>query len=190
MPRLASRIHTYCACSIVYVGQLTRDAPVCRRQAEARLCTLKRRRAVRRHLEGGILDVALLGCAGMPLGVGIVRAAEPLAAALAILLSAFVAGFIHARNSLAGLFLGLDGCCRHRSSAANACRQEGGCQWAGSTTPTLFTPLQAIYTRPSTVAAILRTVPPPEGILVRAMVSVLGSNRTIVFGFTPASLYQ
>ena len=59
-------------------------------------------------------DVALLGGAGMPLGVGVVRAAEPLAAALAILLSAFVAGLVYARNPLAGLFLGLNGWSRHR----------------------------------------------------------------------------
>jgi hypothetical protein len=40
-----------------------------------------------------------------------------------------------------------------------------GCR---STTATLFTPLHARYRRPSEVAAILRTVPPPEGIVVRA----------------------
>src|SRR5689334_2090764 len=39
---------------------------------------------------------------------------------------------------------------------------------AASTTPTLFSPLQAIYTRPSGVAAMFRTVPPPEGIAARA----------------------
>src|SRR5204863_5625161 len=63
-------------------------------------------------------------------------------------------------------------------------------QRAGSTTPTLLTPLHAIYTRPSEVAVIFRTVPPPEGMLARAKLSVFGSNRTIVFGFTPDSLYQ
>src|SRR6266446_10400423 len=67
---------------------------------------------------------------------------------------------------------------------------EEGCQRAGSTTPTLLTPLHAIYTRPSEVAAIFRTVPPPEGMFARAKLSVFGSNRTIVFGFTPDSLYQ
>ena len=59
-------------------------------------------------------DVALLGCAGMPLGVGEMRAAEPLAAALAILLSDFVAGFVYARNALTGLFLRLNGWSGHR----------------------------------------------------------------------------
>jgi hypothetical protein len=69
------------------------------------------------HLSGRgeeFSDVALLGRAGMPLGVGVVGAAEPLAAALAILLSAFVAGLVYARNSLAGLLLGLKGWSRHR----------------------------------------------------------------------------
>src|SRR6266571_5188030 len=65
-----------------------------------------------------------------------------------------------------------------------------GCQRAGSTTPTLSTPLHAIYTRPSEVAAIFRTVPPPEGIFARANPSVFGSNWMMVFGFTPDSLYQ
>jgi len=51
--------------------------------------------------------VALLRRAGVPFRIGIVRATEPLAAALAILLRAMVARFIHARDSLAGLFLGL-----------------------------------------------------------------------------------
>src|SRR5690349_7297693 len=76
-----------------------------------------------------------------------------------------------------------------RSPRQRCCCQEGG-QWAGTTTPTLFTPLHAIYTRPSTVAAILRTVPPPDGIFVRAIASVLGSKRSSVFGCTPDSLYQ
>src|SRR5207247_617954 len=67
---------------------------------------------------------------------------------------------------------------------------EEGHQRAGSTTPTLLTPLHAIYTRPSEVAAIFRTVPPPEGMLARAKLSVFGSNRTMVLGFTPDSLYQ
>src|SRR5215467_14807903 len=120
MPPLASRIHMYRACSIVYVCWRARDClpastgsrlpqkPACGKQG--------------RPYNGGRCssDVALLGCAGMPLGVGKVRAAEPLAAALAILLSAVVAGFIHARDSLAGLFLWLDGWCRHRSSSAVA----------------------------------------------------------------------
>src|SRR5260370_4768641 len=65
-----------------------------------------------------------------------------------------------------------------------------GRQRAGSTTPTLSTPLHAIYTRPSEVAAIFRTVPPPEGIFARANFSVFGSNWMMVFGFIPDSLYQ
>src|SRR2546422_6466657 len=138
----------------------------------------------------GRSDVALLGRAGMPVWVGIVRPAEPLAATLAVLLRAMVARFIHARRSLAGLFLCLYGSARHNflHGTMRCCGR--GDQRAGSTTPTLFTPLQAIYTRPSAVAAILRTVPPPEGIVVRAIVSVLGSKRISVFGFTPDSLYQ
>jgi len=59
-----------------------------------------------------------------------------------------------------------------------------------STIPTLLAPLHAMYTRPSGVAAILRTTPPPDGILARANVSVLGSKRMTVLGSTPASLYQ
>jgi len=60
----------------------------------------------------------------------------------------------------------------------------------GCTMPTLSTPLQAMYTRPSFVAAMLRTTPPPDGISALANVSVFGSKRTIVFGFTPYSLYH
>src|ERR1700730_15075221 len=60
----------------------------------------------------------------------------------------------------------------------------------GSTTPTLSTPLHAIYTRPSDVAAMLRTVPPPDGMLARANPSVFGLNWMIVFSFTPDSLYH
>src|SRR5438552_1061912 len=59
-----------------------------------------------------------------------------------------------------------------------------------STIPTLFTPLHARYTRPSFVAAMFRTVPPPDGIVARANACVFGSNRMSVFGFTPDSLYH
>src|SRR5215469_9522017 len=59
-------------------------------------------------------DVALFGRASMPLGVGVMRAAKPLATALAVLLSAFVAGLVYARDSLTGLFLGLKGWSGHR----------------------------------------------------------------------------
>src|SRR5712692_10953252 len=135
-------------------------------------------------------DVALLGGTRMPFRIRVMRAAEPLAAALAILLRAMIARFIHARDSLAGLFLRLYGCSGHDflHGTMRCCGR--GDQRVGFTTPTLFTPLQAIYTRPSAVAAILRTVPPPDGIIVFANDSVLGSKRTIVFGFTPDSLYQ
>lgn len=103
--------------------------------------------------------------------------AIPLTAALAILLGAMVTRFIHTRNRLAELFLGLYGCCSHGILTALLMVQQGReTQWALSTTPTLFTPLQAIYTRPSEVAAIFRTVPPPDGIFARANFSVLGLN--------------
>src|SRR5579859_698166 len=50
---------------------------------------------------------ALLRRATMPLRIGVMRAAEPLAAALAKLLSTSVAGFLHSRHSLTGMFLRL-----------------------------------------------------------------------------------
>jgi hypothetical protein len=37
---------------------------------------------------------------------------------------------------------------------------------------------------------MLRTVPPPDGMLARAKLSVFGLNWMMVFGFTPDSLYQ
>src|ERR1041385_319077 len=93
----ASRIPTYCACSIRYAhGKCAKGVCV---ECEEAL--------------GSTSGLALLRRAAMPLRVGVMRAAEPLAAALAILLSAFAAGFIHARDSLTGLFLGLYGCSRH-----------------------------------------------------------------------------
>src|SRR5271169_5210480 len=58
------------------------------------------------------------------------------------------------------------------------------------TTATLFTPLHARYSCPPGVATILRTTPPPDGITFVLNVSDLGSNRTMVFGFRPDSLYQ
>src|ERR1700730_1648499 len=102
--------------------------------------------------------------ARMPVRVRKMSSAIPLTAALARLLSALVAGFIHARNCLTGLFLGFYGCCVHRILHGMKDVTAGkSAQRARSTTPTLFTPLQAIYTRPSVVAAMLRTTPPPEG---------------------------
>src|SRR6266850_6943291 len=56
---------------------------------------------------------ALFGCAGVPVRVGEMRPAKPLAAAFAKLLGAMIAGFIHARNCLTELFLGSYGCCVH-----------------------------------------------------------------------------
>src|SRR5260370_18197051 len=50
----------------------------------------------------------------MPVRVRKMSPAIPLAGALAILLSALVAGFIHARNCLTELFFGFYGCCVHR----------------------------------------------------------------------------
>ena len=49
-----------------------------------------------RHAIAEVSALALLGRARVPLGVGVVRLAEPLPAAYAILLRAAVAGFIHA----------------------------------------------------------------------------------------------
>ena len=54
----------------------------------------------------GSSDFALLGRARMPFGVGIMTAAEPLAAALAELLALLVAWLIHAGDSLAELLFG------------------------------------------------------------------------------------
>src|SRR5882762_1293050 len=120
---------------------------------------------------------ALFGCARMPVRVRKMSPAIPLAAARAILLSALVAGFIHARNCLTVLFLGFYGCCVHRILHGTKDGAAGkGPQRTRSTMPTLFTPLQAIYTRPSAVAAILRTTPPPEGMAARANFSVFGLN--------------
>src|SRR6266704_3874290 len=74
----------------------------------------------------GISGLALLGRAVMPLRVGVMRSAEPLPAALAILLSAFVAGFLHTRDSLTDMFLGLCGYSRHRYLLSKCgCCQEG-----------------------------------------------------------------
>ena len=120
--------------------------------------------------------LALFGRTRMPVGVGEMSSAEPLGAPLTILLGTLVAGFIQPRNSLTKLLLGFCGCCVHRILRRRESGQGRAIQRAGSTTPTLFTPLQAIYTRPSAVATMWRTVPPPEGIAARANCSVLGLN--------------
>jgi hypothetical protein len=49
----------------------------------------------------------------MPVRVGEMSLAIPVTAALAILLSAVIAGFIHVRNRLTKLFFGFYGCCSH-----------------------------------------------------------------------------
>src|SRR5689334_4962634 len=99
MPPPPSRIPTYTVCLVcnAYWRRPTAPAP-----SPHNVAALKKE---------GVLDVALLGRASMPLRVGIVRAAEPLAAALAELLSALIAGFIHAGDSLTRMFLRLYGCC-------------------------------------------------------------------------------
>jgi hypothetical protein len=58
--------------------------------------------------------------------------------------------------------------------------------------PTLFTPLQAIYTRPSAVAAILRTTPPPEGMAARANFSFFGFrlNNRVWFYYRSTYVYS
>ena len=59
-----------------------------------------------------------------------------------------------------------------------------------STSPTLLTPLSAMAILPSRVGMMLRTTPPPPGMIHVWKVSVFGSKRTIVFGRTADSLYQ
>src|SRR5215471_6015837 len=58
------------------------------------------------------------------------------------------------------------------------------------TKPMRFTPLQASTRLPSRVGIMFRTTPPPDGISQVWNCSVLGSKRTIVFGFVPDSLYH
>src|SRR5260370_8052767 len=91
--------------------------------------TLKEVRAAVKSSRGGCCAIAngsfggeiasesastLFRCAWMPVGVRKMSPAIPLTAALARLLSALVAGFIHARYCLAELFFGFCGCCVHR----------------------------------------------------------------------------
>src|SRR5690242_12393075 len=90
MPPPPSRIHTYCACAIANgIGTAFR------RSAQQSASLISR--------------FALFRRATMPLGIGVMRAAEPLVAVLAKLLSALIAGFIHARHSLTSVFLRLYG---------------------------------------------------------------------------------
>ena len=53
-----------------------------------------------------------------------------------------------------------------------------------------MTRLLASTKSPSRVTEVLRTMLPPPGIAQLWNFAVLGSNRTIVFGLDPDSLYQ
>ena len=53
----------------------------------------------------------------------------------------------------------------------------------------MFTPLSAMTRFPSRVVIMLRTTPPPPGMIQVWNFSVLGSNRTSVLGRTADSLY-
>jgi hypothetical protein len=53
-----------------------------------------------------------------------------------------------------------------------------------------FTPLQASHKLPLGVCTMFRTTPPPDGMIQVWNFSVLGSNRTTVFGLVFDSLYQ
>src|SRR5689334_19295238 len=55
---------------------------------------------------------------------------------------------------------------------------------------TRLTPLHAIAMLPSRVVIMLRTTTPPDGMSQFWNFSVIGSNRTSVFGRIPDSLYQ
>jgi hypothetical protein len=59
-----------------------------------------------------------------------------------------------------------------------------------STNAIPFTPLHASHKLPSGVATMLRTTPPPDGIIHVWNFSVFGSKRTTVFGLVFDSLYQ
>src|SRR6476660_3353650 len=58
------------------------------------------------------------------------------------------------------------------------------------TRPTLFTPLSAMTRLPSRVDFMLRTTPPPLGIVQLWNFSVLMSNRTNTLGRIADSTYQ
>src|SRR5215470_1600305 len=59
-----------------------------------------------------------------------------------------------------------------------------------STRATRLTPLSAIAILPSRNTLMLRTTPPPPGMIQLWNFSVFGSKRTIVFGRIADSLYQ
>ena len=59
-----------------------------------------------------------------------------------------------------------------------------------STSPTLLTRLLAMTGSPLRSTSMLRTMSPPSGMAQVWNFSVLGSKRTIVFGFAADSLYQ
>src|ERR1700722_1168586 len=83
-----------------------------------------------------------------------------------------------------------------RGSGARAPRMHvrGGARRAHayltSTTPTWLARLLARIGLPSRLTSMLRTMSPPPGIGQLWNFSVLGSNRTMVFGFAPDSQYQ
>ena len=117
--------------------------------------------------------------------------AIPLAAALAILLGAVVAGFVHARNCLTELFLGFYCCCVHGILHGTKDDAAGKAGLAGG-----FHHAHFVY-------AAASNIHPPVGSGGHIAycfaaggddgtrkVSVFGSNWMMVFGFIPDSLYQ
>src|SRR5262249_37664921 len=79
---------------------------------------------------------------------------------------------------------------RRRGAGVLACCRRRPAYFDNSTSPTLLTPLSAIAILPSFVGMMLRTTPPPPGMIHVWNFSVFGSKRTIVFGRTADSLYQ
>src|SRR5256885_2172378 len=126
------------------------------------------------------LSGALIGCAGMPIRVREVRAAKPLPALCAATLPKNLAGYFPRRDALASPFLWLflqlfhDDLPGTRPECPMTLMEMF--QGVRSTTATLLTPLHARYKRPSEVAAMFRTVPPPEGMAARANSCVVGLN--------------
>src|SRR3954451_22022822 len=80
----------------------------------------------------------------------------------------------------------------HRlSSGAQAYRASAvGPPFAMVTSATRLTPLSASARLPSRVTFMLRTTPPPAGMIHVWNFSVRGSKRTSVLGRTPDSLYH
>src|ERR1700682_5283155 len=90
--------------------------------------------------------LALLGRARMPFRVRKMCPAEPLSAPRTILLRALVARFIHARNSLTKLWLGVCGRLGYRLLRGTEGGREEALSGPAVRTPASFTPLSAIYT--------------------------------------------